>query len=138
MTESDLNEGLAKIIDSEKTAINTKQGSLTLRNILTAVYNAQERDTHWFSKLFGKKLVIPGEIILYLPDRVSNYINNSQGGHYLGFYKQLIDSLNLLAELGFLLMREDDILDVGLDVIHQYGVTSFGKAFVNYNENKET
>lgn len=141
-TETQLNEGISQILDSEKTCISTQRGILSLRDVLTAVFRAQETDTRWFSKILGKRQRDPRTIILHLPKGVGEYINLSEGGHYLGFYNQVLESLELLTVLGLISAnrylklegeegKEEWIPDA------TFGITSAGKAFVNYSENQE-
>lgn len=140
MTETEYNEGVSTILDSPKTAIRTQKGLLTLRDVLTAVFDAQQTDTRWVSKLFGKKKQRPEAVILYLPNKIGEYINLSEGGRYLGFFNQIVDSLDLLTKLDLLTVAptwsitetDDEVL-----VIPYYGVTSLGKSFVKYHENKK-
>lgn len=143
MTEAELNEGIATIIDSEKLAIKTKQGNLTLRDVLTAVYETQQTDARcWLFRLLSKWYVCPEAIILHLPQKVGQYINLSEGGKYLGFYNTIVDSLDVLTEIGLLDISPvwdytDDSLEE-YDLIPRYSVTQYGKAFVNHRENKKS
>lgn len=141
MNEAQFLDGLTSIVDSEKTALKTKQGMLSLRDILTAVYEAQQVDTRWISKFIGKRKVTPELVILHLPDKVGSYINLSEGGKYLGFFNQIVAGLDLLAAVGLLSIEEVWKFDNETDSFNDvcvYGISSLGKAFVNYNEDKKS
>ncbi len=139
MNEADLNEGVSQILDSEKTALHTQKGVLSLRDILTTVYETQESNTRWWHKLFGKPKVSVESIILHLPGRLGQYINLSEGGLYLGFKTQLEAELELMVHIGVLdSIRAFELNEVD-DIIEEqslYGVSSYGKAFVEYEETK--
>jgi hypothetical protein len=140
MTETEINESIATILDAEKTGINTQKGYLKLRDILTAVYNAQAVYSGIWYKIFGKPLVSPEAIILHLPDKVGQYINMSKGGHYLGFHSRIVDALETLEKLELLrsnhLVNIDDADRIYVEELY-YGVSSTGKAFVNHVEKTE-
>lgn len=137
MNEAEFNQGITQILDSDKTSIPTQQGSLRLRDILTAVYKAQEPFNGFWYKLFGKAKVSAESIILHLPDKISQYINMAEGGRYLGFYSQIKEALELMVHIGVLdasrvleLSEKED----GFNEQPLYGVSSLGRAFVDYGE----
>ena len=140
MTEIEINESIAKILDAEKTSLVTQQGSIKLRELLTAVYNAQAPFSGIWYKLFGKPKVSPENVILHLPKKVGQYINMSEGGRYLGFHIQITEALELLARLDLLDTNHlFDVDDFGNQSNEQsrYGVSAYGRAFVNYAETEK-
>jgi len=137
MTEAELNEGVTQILDSDKTAIPTQEGALKLRDVLTAVYKTQAPYNRWWHKLFGRPKASAESIILHLPDKVGQYINMSEGGRYLGFYNQVKEALELLARMELLdVVRVLELDEVEDEYKEQplYGVSSYGRAFVDYGE----
>jgi hypothetical protein len=140
MTETEINENIATILDAKETGINTQKGYLKLRDILTAVYNTQAAHNGIWYRIFGKPSVSPEAIILHLPGSVGQYINMSEGGHYLGFHSQIKDALKTLEKLE--LLRSNHLVNInnaGRIYVEElrYGVSSNGKAFVNYVEKTE-
>lgn len=135
-SEEEINLAIATVLDAERLAIPTAKGALTLRQILTAVFQTQELDQRWLSKIFGKRKVNPQSIVLHLPENVGKYINLAEGGKYLGFYNQIVDSLELLVNMNLLnSMRVFEFSEEIDDFEHAdtiYGVTRLGKVFVSY------
>jgi hypothetical protein len=136
-TEDQLNQDISSILDSPKTSIRTKAGSVSLRDILTAVHRAQQRDTRWLSKIFGKKSVDQDTVLQFLSEEIQNHVNLLEDGHYTGFYTQVSACLEMLSLLGLVKESLADSEWFSDDLQTEYAVTSYGKAFVNYYETEK-
>jgi hypothetical protein len=130
MTEEEKrNLHIAQELDDEKFGIPLDDKVVTLRDILTALYYTQAADTRWISKWFGKLRVSTDEVTWELPFVLEKAV---RGKGEWDKYHLIVQ--NRLLELTRLGLADCKIKYSRLfeRYMYNYGVTTLGKAFVNY------
>jgi len=139
MTDEELeNLELSQTLDSEENAIVVKGNRVTLREVLTAVHTAQQVDDRWITKRFVDKYpVVTDDVIWELPTILHASIEEGGGGKWLGYVVIVKESLRTLCSRGLVYVKIKFSHEAG-KYLYYYGVTSKGKAFVNYNEKESS